>query len=201
LPINSGCALQWNPLCRIQLNYPEHIQPLFDLSRQQFAADGVTPLQDATCVSCHSPTAADQSAQVPAAQLDLSASPSTDDPDVFSSYRELMFADNEQEVLGGVLIDRLIVVTDDNGEVVFVTDEQGQLILDAQGQPIPLTTTVSVSNSASPGGALASGRFFAPFAAGGSHHQWLSPAELKLLAEWLDIGGQYYNNPFAAPVN
>lgn len=201
LPINSGCALEWNPLCRIQINYPEHIQPLFDLPRQQFATDGVTLLQDNTCVSCHSPTAADQSAQVPAAQLDLSASPSTDDPDLLTSYRELMFADNEQVVLEGVLIDRLIVVTDDNGDVVFVTDEQGELILDAQGQPIPLTTTVSVINSASPGGAMASGRFFAPFANGGSHAQWLNPAELKLLAEWLDIGGQYFNNPFAAPVN
>jgi hypothetical protein len=24
---------------------------------------------------------------------------------------------------------------------------------------------------------------------------------LRLTTEWLDIGAQYYNNPFAAPVN
>ena len=31
------------------------------------------------------------------------------------------------------------------------------------------------------------------------HTGTLNPAELKLIAEWLDIGGQYYNNPFAVP--
>ena len=29
----------------------------------------------------------------------------------------------------------------------------------------------------------------------------LSEAELRLLSEWLDIGAQYYNNPFDVPVN
>jgi len=31
----------------------------------------------------------------------------------------------------------------------------------------------------------------------------LTPAELRLIAEYLDIGGQYFNNPFdpAAPQN
>ena len=39
--------------------------------------------------------------------------------------------------------------------------------------------------------------------AGGSHAGYLSPAELRLLAEWLDIGAQYFNNPFdpAVPLN
>jgi hypothetical protein len=42
--------------------------------------------------------------------------------------------------------------------------------------------------------------FFALFAAGGTHAGRLSPAELKLVSEWVDIGAQYYNDPFAAPV-
>ena len=29
----------------------------------------------------------------------------------------------------------------------------------------------------------------------------LTPAELKLVAEWVDIGAQYFNDPFVAPVN
>jgi len=29
----------------------------------------------------------------------------------------------------------------------------------------------------------------------------MSAAELRLVAEWLDLGGQYYNDPFMAPVN
>ena len=31
------------------------------------------------------------------------------------------------------------------------------------------------------------------------HTGFLSPSELRLIAEWLDIGAQYYNDPFVAP--
>jgi len=51
----------------------------------------------------------------------------------------------------------------------------------------------------SPAGALASDEFFDVFAPGGSHDGYLNGAELKLIAEWMDIGGQYYNNQFDAP--
>jgi hypothetical protein len=43
--------------------------------------------------------------------------------------------------------------------------------------------------------------FFSKFAPGGSHAGWLSPAELRLVSEWLDIGAQYFNDPFAVPVD
>jgi hypothetical protein len=49
--------------------------------------------------------------------------------------------------------------------------------------------------------ANASGRFFDPFDSTGSHAGYLSAAELRLVSEWLDIGAQYYNNPFDAPEN
>jgi hypothetical protein len=43
------------------------------------------------------------------------------------------------------------------------------------------------------------------FASGSAsnHAGWLSPAELRLVSEWLDIGAQFFNNPFdpAVPVN
>jgi hypothetical protein len=29
----------------------------------------------------------------------------------------------------------------------------------------------------------------------------MTGAELRLLSEWIDIGTQYYNNPFDAPLN
>jgi hypothetical protein len=32
------------------------------------------------------------------------------------------------------------------------------------------------------------------------HTGFLTPAELRLISEWLDIGGQFYNDPFVAPV-
>jgi len=60
---------------------------------------------------------------------------------------------------------------------------------------------VPVDPSMSPAGARDSTAFFSRFDAGGTHAGWLTPAELRLIAEWLDIGGQYYNDPFMAPVN
>jgi hypothetical protein len=201
LPITTSCAINWTSLCRIQIHYPVSIQPMFDLARQEFADDGVTLLQDQTCTSCHSPVGADELAQVPAGQLDLSGTPSTDNADFLTGYRELMFGDNQQEIIEGALLDRLVIVTDGDGNTVFETDEEGELMLDAEGQPIAVTQTVGVANSMSTNGARASNRFFSPFETGGSHVGWLTPAERKLLAEWLDIGGQYYNNPFVAPAD
>jgi hypothetical protein len=39
--------------------------------------------------------------------------------------------------------------------------------------------------------------------AASTHAGWMSPSELRLLSEWLDIGAQYFNNPFdpAVPLN
>jgi hypothetical protein len=78
-------------------------------------------------------------------------------------------------------------------------DGNGNLILDANGQPIPVLVNVTTSPPMSAAGALASPRFFSRFGAGGTHAGWLTPAELKLISEWLDIGAQYFNDPFAAP--
>jgi hypothetical protein len=57
------------------------------------------------------------------------------------------------------------------------------------------------SASIAAGSANASTPFFSIFATGGSHAGRLSGAELRLLSEWVDIGTQYYNNPFDAPLN
>jgi hypothetical protein len=34
-----------------------------------------------------------------------------------------------------------------------------------------------------------------------NHRGFLTASELRLVAEWVDVGAQYYNNPFAAPLN
>jgi hypothetical protein len=43
---------------------------------------------------------------------------------------------------------------------------------------------------------------FAP-GSGSTHAGFMTPAELRLLSEWLDIGAQYFNNPWdpAVPTN
>lgn len=196
-PISDSCASQWQNQCRISVQFPDHIAPLFTESRPVLDELG-EEVANHQCVSCHSPRDAEGLARVPAAQLDLSLDPSPDQPRHLIAYRELLFNDNEQELKEGALIDKLVQQVDADGNPVFLRDENGDLILDDNGQPIPVMVTVNVNPSMSTAGALASNRFFAPFAAANSHAGWLTAAEKRLLNEWLDNGGQYYNNPFLA---
>jgi hypothetical protein len=157
---------------------------------------------DVTCTSCHSLVDALGTARVPVAQLDLSHAPSADNDQLVTSYLELL-RDDQALVLdaSGTLINELRQLTDNAGNPVLQTDDDGNQILGSNSQPIPVLVTVNVPRSLSTNGALASQRFFSRFNPTGSHKDWLTPAELRLTTEWLDIGAQYYNNPFAAPVN
>lgn len=193
-PVDAGCVTNWSSICRIVVNYESIIHPIWGVPR--LASDGVT---DLTCTSCHSPADANGAAQVPAGQLDLSDGPSPDEAKQFNSYRELLFSDNQQELLDGVLVDRLVQATDANGNPLFQMDGNGNLILDGNGNPIPVLVNVRTAPSLSPAGAASSPRFFSRFAPGGTHEGRLTSAELKLISEWVDIGAQYFNDPFAVP--
>jgi hypothetical protein len=182
-PASASCQLSWSSSCRIVIHYPDHIQPLWERERLVMDVDGITVLEDHSCLACHSPRDAAGVLRVPAGQLDLSGEPSPDEADHFVSYRELLFADNEQELAMGALQDVLV-----------------------PGPPDPVTgaptlVPVTVAPSMSAAGALASDGFFSRFEAGGSHAGFMGPAELRLVSEWLDIGAHYYNDPFAAPAD
>lgn len=196
LPVTQGCAQRWTALCRSVINFPDHIQPLFEVNRDVTDELG-TITEVRTCISCHAPIDSDSEARVPAAQLDLTAAASTDNPNHMVSYRELLFTDNAQEVVEGILRDVQEVVVDENGNIVYERDEDGELILDADGNPIPVTAPVPVAATASAGSAVASAALFDAVETG-AHAGWFTAAERKLLAEWLDMGAQYYNNPFDA---
>jgi len=176
VPTPGDCVLAWVPRCRITINYETHIHPLWATPR-------VTALADDTCTTCHAPTDALGAPQVPAGQLDLTDGPSDINADHFKAYRELLSGDNEQELVDGVLQDRLIEIGLDpvTGTPVLV--------------PVPVSAPMSTA------GALNSPNFFNRFAPTGSHAGRLTPAELRLLSEWVDIGAQYYNDPFQAPLN
>lgn len=197
-PTACTTAGSWTARCRTTVNYPDHIAPLWQADRRICDAETGNLINDATCTSCHT-RARDGMAVLPAGQLELTNDISQDRNAYVTSYAELMFNDNEQELSGDSLTDVTIEV--DTGE--FQTDANGEPVLGPDGQPLPLIEyeTVPVPAALSPNGARASRRFFDLFNAGGSHAGWLSAAELKLIAEWLDIGGQYYNDPFAAPAN
>lgn len=198
-PAGVECFAQWLASCRIRIDYPSHIQPLWLLDRRQFDPETNELIADHTCVSCHSRTDVDSNTQLPAAQLELDDAASDIDANHVRSYRELLSNDNELELVGGVLVDRLVQATDADGNLRFVTDEDGNLILDDEGNPIPVMVTVRVNPAMRAGNALNSSAFFSLFSNAGSHQGYLSAAELKLVADWLDIGAQYYNSPFVIP--
>ena len=177
-PPSATCVTVWSASCRIVINYPEHLQPLWDLLRQ--TTDPVTGLvvTDHTCTQggCHSPKNAAGAAQMPAGNLDLTNSASDAVPAQLTSYQQLLFPHN--------------------------------IVIMAPTPTDPTATqVVSVGpylNAGSANGGL-SAQFMSRFATGSAttHAGWLTPAELRLVSEWLDIGAQYFNNPFdpAVPVN
>jgi hypothetical protein len=178
------------------INYLDHIQPLWDASRPLVDAmgnpvlDPITNLPiDNQCVSCHTPTVANAVA-VPAGQLDLTNTPSIN-PGAgvrVTSYEQLLSGHNAQE-----LNDTMTALQDVC--LQFDTDPVTNVMTCVQFQTV--APSLSALNAAG-------SRFFQKMEqAGGTvdHRGFLSPGELRLISEWTDIGAQYYNNPFAAPVN
>ena len=192
-PTSPNCITQgWSANCRITINYPDHVHPLWSTVRPvldpgtgQPVIDPVTmmPVTN-TCTNCHNVVDSLGAAMVPAGQLDLSDGLDILVPEHLKSYRELLFADNLQ-------------VLDANNMLVDFMEVTG---VDVDGNDI--LSPVNVNPSMNPIGANASQQsFFSLFDAGGSHDGYLSDAEKKLIAEWLDVGAQYYNNPFDVPIN
>jgi len=197
-PVNQSCFTNWTSLCRITIHYEMHIHPLWAADRFVDANnDGLPDLDPTTmqpinhkCVTCHQPLNAANMVAVPAGDLDLTDGPSDDEPDQFRAYRELLFADV--------------------GQVVNAMGQLEDECLQFQTDPVTNVTTCvqfrQVAASMSAAGASASGRFFnkmegAPGAGQTDHRDFMSPSELRLLSEWLDIGAQYFNDPFVAPAN
>jgi len=176
--VNSAyCQPSWTGGCRTVINYATHIHPLWSVSR----AGGTR-----TCTICHT-----NAGLVPAAQLDLTDGPSDQEANHLKSYRELLFTDNQVDING---LDVQVFTG-------YLTDpDTGDLVLDAMGNPVPVFETIEVQPSMSLDGSRG-GTFMSKFLPGGSHEGDLTPAEIRLISEWLDNGAQYFNNPFDAPVN
>jgi hypothetical protein len=190
IPTSDLCVTTWASTCRITINYKEHIQPLWDKVRQVTDPATGAVLADHTCTQagCHSSKTAAGAAQAPAGQLDLTNTPSSLEPLELTSYRELLFTHDQQTVNMGAVQDVL---------VPGPPGPKGQ----ATTIPVPVGPYV---NAGSADGSLSS-QFLNRFAAtsGSTHAGFLSAAELRMISEWLDIGAQYFNNPFdpAAPLN
>lgn len=183
-PVVSGCV-PWTPQCRILINYPDHIQPLWEVSRSIIDPDTLLETVNHRCIDCHALRNSMNEFIDPdeRGQLELTGNPSAAQALHAVSYRELLFTDFREEIRDGAVQDVLV--------------ESGEL--DINGDPILQSVPVAASLTAT--GANQRPAFFARFGQDGAHPGWLSTAELRLIAEWLDLGAQYYNNPFDVPVN
>ncbi len=188
---------------RIVINYIDHIQPIWERVRDVRMDASGNNID--TCVGCHSTAG---NTRVPQGQLDLTAEASDLEPDHYRSYQELLTEDQVQWLgEGDVLADRqrLCTQTDDGNEFT-------------------VTETIAQLSPMRGGTANGSVRFFNCFEGGVcgppdvpplpqnctegegmivpatrntvDHIGLLSEPELRLISEWLDIGAQYYNNPF-----
>jgi hypothetical protein len=185
MPVNPSCFPLWQPTCRITIHYATigtragHIHPLWSVPRPLGGIDtngDMVPEFPQTCTLCHNRIAEDgMTPQVPAASLELTDEPSDEDALQLRAYRELLFSRPELEIVDGAVVPRQIPgPPDEDGNPTFITPR--------------LQPSMSAGNARG-------SRFFAVMN-NNTHAGMLSTAELRLLSEWLDIGAQYYNDPF-----
>jgi hypothetical protein len=182
-PVNPSCFPVWSPTCRITIHYATigarlgHIHPLWSAPRPVGGVDDGTGniTFPQTCTNCHNRLDAAGVVQLPAASLELTDEVSNQDALQLHAYRSLLFARDELEIVMGAVVPRQVPGPPDaNGNPTFTTPQ--------------LPASMAASN--------ARGSRFFNVMNNGTHAGMLSTAELRLLSEWLDIGAQYYNDPF-----
>lgn len=192
LPTPLSCVNSYSSICRITINYaasaatasavsPAIIHPLWKVARGPAGAN--------TCINCHSsvlthvvqctPTGSIVPVNVtvhttPGGGLDLDDDPAQQATAQLRAYQQLLTAHTAP---------------------VFAFDNA------------TCSETVGQVNTSAPlrAGSAANSRFFGVLSGTTTgtvnHSGFMTGAELRLLSEWVDIGAQYYNNPFAAPLN
>jgi Hydrazine synthase alpha subunit middle domain len=156
------------------INYPEHIAPLW--SRARGAAGALS------CTNCHNDPA----------RLDLRANVAGTGR--LTSYEELVMGDPLLNVAGNtqaVLVDGIPKIV---RAPALVETSSGAANTAGQARKSRLTEILWGQSLLASAAARRS--FPSPPASAPNHAQLLNKAEKRLLAEWMDLGGQYYNDPF-----
>mgnify|MGYP001824668789 FL=1 len=197
---NPDCLEIWTSDCMITINYLEHIQPIWSACRPQ--AD------NKACTSCHDKADNNPADKCPGGggaggDLVLSGDPDPWNPQEIASYVQLFEPDYYQMNQNGTWI----LVTDP--EVECPNGIEGDLSVEP-GDGICITRRLMSAR-----GAIPSARFFRLFDDDSDddayevesidpntgskkdlsfHRDMLTPAELRLIAEWLDTGAHYFND-------
>ncbi len=153
------------------INYPTHIQPLWTRDR------GAN-----TCTSCHNISD----------HTDLSATIGGDgrvvsydrlmigDPQLDSSGRPIIFFDDGVPMVQR--LDALVNTAASEGEATGLA-RKSRLVEILSGQNLMSDDAAKAAHPNPPSTAP-------------DHSKMLNRAEMRLLAEWIDTGGKYYNDPF-----
>ncbi len=184
--------------CRISINYEEHLHALWG---NNIGSGGVDRGAN-TCVNCHNPTTIAGLATPLqlgfGGQLDLTDGISDQDADLYNAYQELTATDLQQVDDGGMLINVQITVDilDGDGNVIGTQeiDDPNATVapsMSANGARASYFIEKLTSATATRAGSLAS-----TDAGYVDHSGMMTDIEIKLIAEWLDIGAQYFNNPY-----
>ncbi len=212
-PSDRTCLLnqRYSGGCPTIINYPDHIQTIWERERDDDGAD-------ITCTSCHNSgymkdpnnstdNPNSEIGRLPPTQLELTNE--AENGIRYRSYFELFSGGRPFQVVvtdpmtnNTNLVDCSLVTTP-------VLNALNEPVLDTNGNPITTNACpdggATVAPSLSTNGAFASARFFRVFESSdpdvATHSGYLEPFELRMIAEWLDIGGQYYNSHFDAPSN
>jgi hypothetical protein len=177
LPIVPSCQAVWSGYCLSIIDYPTIINPLWSLTRGSIAVD---PRGANTCTNCHTSTRTTVvgAATVPVppdGNLQLDADPAQSATAQDRAYTQLV---GSHDVLSlnatNQLVDSGVAVP---GSMVPGNANASCFFLTLEGVKMGCSVTGTVN-----------------------HAGFMTAAELRLLSEWVDIGAQYYNNPFDAPL-
>jgi hypothetical protein len=159
------------------INYPTHIAPLWTRNR------GAN-----TCTGCHSDPD----------KLDLSASISGTGRS--ESYQEIMLGDPQLDPVTGLPLTRIeegvLVIVRGPALVDTMASEGEALGLARKSRLVEILTGQSLMS-----GADARAAHPNPPAGAPDHSKMLNAAELRLLAEFIDLGSKYFNDPFDPGAN
>ncbi|MDP2004591.1 MAG: hypothetical protein Q8K45_02855 [Rubrivivax sp.] len=170
------------------VNYPDHIQPLWTRARGPAGAH--------TCTTCHADTA----------KLDLRATVSGTGRLV--SYEELLLGDPVIDAVTGLPVIRVrdgipevvrgapLVETSSSAANSAGQARKSRLTEIVWGQTLLAGAGARTAHPNPPASVSTGSGATAVSTAIPDHATLLNKAEKRLLAEWMDLGGQYYNDPF-----
>ena len=155
------------------INYPTHIQPLWDRARGVSGAN--------TCTTCHAD----------AVKLDLRGT--TSGTGRLTSYQELLLGDPVIDTATGLPVTR---IRDGVPEIVRGAALVETMSGNAAGMARSSRLAEIMFGETLKAGTEATTAHPNPPAGAPNHALMLNAAEKRLITEWMDLGGQYYNNPF-----